>query len=48
MMAAMGSRERTREQWEALVHEAGLRGLGSWTYDEVMGEAVQMLGLSES
>ena len=45
MMAVMGSRERTGEQWEAVVEAAGLRVLGRWIYDEVMGGAVQELGL---
>ena len=43
VMAALGSRERTREQWEKLVQAAKLRILDTYPYTKEKVDAVLVL-----
>ena len=43
VMAALAARERTREQWEALIKAAGLRILGTYPYTNEKADAVLVL-----
>ena len=43
MMAALGARERTREQWETLIKSAGLRILTMYPYTKEKADAVLVL-----
>lgn len=42
MMAALGSMERTREQWHALIENAGLKILQIHTYTSSLQDSVIM------
>jgi len=44
MMALLGSKERTRTEWEELVEKAGLILEGEWKYNFVEGNGVLVLG----
>ncbi len=40
MMAALGSVERTKEQWYALMASAGLKILGIYTYTALLQDSI--------
>ena len=43
MMAALGSKERTREQWESLIESAGLKILETYTYTSTLQDSILMV-----
>lgn len=42
MMSALGARERTEEQWRALLEDAGLEVRGIFTYTRPLNDSVIM------
>lgn len=45
MMAALGAKERTREEWNSLIESAGLKILQVHTYTPTLQNSVIVIGL---
>ena len=45
MMAELGSKERTRAQWDALVERAGLEIMAVHTYNSSLQNSIMVVGL---
>jgi demethylsterigmatocystin 6-O-methyltransferase len=45
MMAALGAKERTKEEWNSLVDSAGLKVLQVYTYTLTLQNSVLVIGL---